>query len=139
MTERNHERDAAAPDAATIAVLRELLEERERRAAEREQVADQRDRLADERDRLAAERTRIADVRDWHLSLAPAPQRDGDLLKRRQAMLTRARQATERLRDRIDRVEAGLVREDADRQRKDTEVAYETARSKLERENSDGE
>ena len=53
-------------------------------------------------------------------------------------MLKQARQANERDRARIDRLEAGLAREDADQERQATKLDYETARSELEHANTDG-
>jgi hypothetical protein len=131
MTDGDREPEVSASNAASVERLRAYLDEGERRADERDQVADQRDLIAEGRDQIAAERARIADVREYQLSQARAP-RPGEIHRQREEMLKRARQASDRGRARIDRLAAGLTREDADRQRNEADVAYETARSELE-------
>lgn len=125
------EREDAPPDAGSMGRLRGSLEERARRADERDRAADQRDVIAREREQLADERDRIADVREWQLSQALAP-RPANAQRRRRETLKRARQANARDGARIDRLEAGLVREDADRHRQAAEREYETTRADLE-------
>ena len=136
MTERKREPEAGAPDGAGVERLRGHFEDRARRADERERVADRREAIADERDQLADERGRIADVREWQQSQARAP-RPGDMQRRRRETLRQARRANERDRAGIDRLEAGLAREDTDRHRQAAKLDYETARSELEHDNTD--
>lgn len=129
MTNGNREPEAVPPKAATER-LRGILDLRAHRADERDRMADEREAIADERDQLADERARVADVREWQLSQARAPRPD-DVQRQRRESLMQARQANERDRARIDRLEAGLAREDADLSRQATKLEYETARKKL--------
>lgn len=136
MTEGERESQASAANAASVDRLHGRLDERERLADERERVADERDRIADERDQIADERGRIADVRDYQLSQARAA-RPRDTQRQLQEILKRARQASERDSARIDRLGAELARQDANRQRNEAVIEYDTARSELARGNSD--
>lgn len=125
MTEERRELNAG------VERLLQQLESRALRAEERDRVADERDATSDEREQLADERDRIADVREWQLSQARAP-RPGDMRRRSGEMLKQARRANERERARIDRLEDGLARSDADEQRQAAELEYRMARHKLE-------
>lgn len=138
MTEGNGEPEAGAPEATGVERLQGYFDERARRADERDRVADQREAIADERDQLADERERIADVREWQLSQARAPRSVDMQRRRRGEMLKQEGHAGERDRARTDRLEAGLARDDADRQRQVAKLDYETARSELEHNDTDG-
>ncbi len=130
MTEGNREQEAIAPDAASLEQLRRRLAERERRADERDRVANQRDRIADERDQIAHERNRIADVREWQLAEG-RPPKPGDLPRWRREVLKREREALERHLAGVNRRDARLDRDSAERKRTEAAVEHEIARSKL--------